>query len=97
MHAIRVGGEEAEFLEIAALSRSHPDCTDYWDGNWLRARVEVAGGGFRGAATADLRAEELADFHTQLRRVAERLTGRLSFARWKDGCRSTLPATALVT
>jgi hypothetical protein len=37
MFIIRVGGEEAEFLAITLLGRSYPECTDYWDGNWLPA------------------------------------------------------------
>ena len=62
--AVRCDG--SDFLTITLLGRSHAGSTDYWDGNWLRAAVEVVAGGFRGSVSGDLRAEELAQFHDQL-------------------------------
>ena len=66
MCTIRIGGERSEFLAITILGRSHPDARDYWDGNWVRASVELAAGGFRGEVGGDLRTEELASFHRRI-------------------------------
>jgi hypothetical protein len=67
------------FLTIALLGRSHPGATDYWDGNWVRAAVEVAAGEFRGSAGGDVRAEEVAQFHDQLARLQQSLRGTAEF------------------
>jgi len=81
--AIRCNG--GDFLTITLLGRSHPGATDYWEGNWIRAAVEVAAGGFRGSAGGDLRAEELAQFYDQLTRLQQSLRGTVEFEtmeRW---------------
>jgi hypothetical protein len=76
--AIRCKG--GEFLTIALIGRSYPDASDYWDGNWITAFVEVQAGGFRGAVRGHLRAEELAAFHDQFARLQELLRGTAEFA-----------------
>jgi hypothetical protein len=80
MCVIRIGTEENEYLTIEVSGRSHPDCTDFWDGNWLRAKVEVASGGFRGRVSGDLRAEEFSRFYEELSRLRESLRGTAGFA-----------------
>jgi hypothetical protein len=85
MCVIRIGGEESEFLSITVLGRSHPECNDFWDGNWLRARVEIAVGGFRALVICDLRSEELRQFHCDLARLQETTRGVAEFftmERW---------------
>jgi hypothetical protein len=59
--------------------RECPEATDYSDGNWLSASVDVAAGSFRGAYDASLRAEELARFRDQLRPLYRALAGRATF------------------
>jgi hypothetical protein len=66
-------------LKIALLGRSHPGADDYWDGNWVRAAVDVQTGGFRGSVAGDLRAEELAQFLNQLAPLQETLLGTAEF------------------
>jgi hypothetical protein len=84
MCTIRIGGELAEFLAITILGRSHPDARDRWDGNWVRAAVEVAAGGFRGEVGGDLRAEELASFHRDIARLTESIAGDARFTTMED-------------
>jgi hypothetical protein len=84
MCTIRVGGEQAEFLAITILGRSHPHARDRWDGNWVRAAVEVAAGGFRGEVGGDLRAEELASLHRAIARLAESIAGEARFTTMED-------------
>ena len=79
MSAITIRCEFGDFLTINLLGRSHPACPDFWDGNWVRAAVEVSAGGFRGEVSGDLRAEELAAFTGQLASLQETLRGEAVF------------------
>lgn len=81
---IRVGGERSEFLAITLLGRSHPAASDYWDGNWVRAAVEVAAGGFCGKVDGDLRADELVAFCGDLTLLNESLVGTASFTTMEE-------------
>jgi hypothetical protein len=62
------------------VGRSHPAASDYWDGNWVRAVVEVAAGGFRGKVEGDLRADEFDAFRRELDLLGESLAGIARFA-----------------
>ncbi len=83
MCVIRIGGEQAEYLAINLLGRSYPACQDYWDGNWMRAEVEVVVGGFGSRVTGDLRTDELARFHEQFSRLQESLRGTAEFVTFE--------------
>ena len=65
---IEVGGHERERILLNVLGRSHPDATDYWDGNWLRTSIEARVGGFTAAFGADLRTDEFERFRSALQR-----------------------------
>ncbi|QSE87669.1 cold-shock protein (plasmid) [Rhodococcus pseudokoreensis] len=41
-----VGSVDVDHLAIVVHSRSHPEATDYWDGNWVRSILRVRAGGF---------------------------------------------------
>ena len=75
--AIRCEG--GEFLTIALNGRSHPGSTDYWDGNWIRASVEVLAGEVRGTIGGDLRPNELPAFYGHLAGLQESLRGTAEF------------------
>lgn len=79
MCEIAIRCDSGAFLTIRLFGRSHPGATDYWDGNWVKAAVEVTAGGFRGSVGGDLRVEELAKFHDQLVRLQESLRGTVEF------------------
>lgn len=79
MYEVGIRCESGEFLTVRLAGRSHPGASDYWDGNWITAAVEVQAGGFRGSVGGHLRAEELADFHGQLARLQESLRGTAEF------------------
>lgn len=57
-----LGSPDGDHLALTPLRRSHPEATDFWDGNWLKVDVTARGGAFRGAFEADLRADELQAF-----------------------------------
>ena len=69
--SFRIGDDTAEHVGVEVLAREHPDKSDYWDGNWLTATVDVACGPWRGSYSAALRAEEFVHFRDQLQRLAE--------------------------
>lgn len=75
MHEILISADRGEFLKLSVAGRSHSDCDDYWDGNWLRATVDVRAGGFRGSVDGDIRAEELVAFCGQLAQLQQSLKG----------------------
>jgi hypothetical protein len=79
MCEVIVGSDGGSFLKITLIGRSHPGTSDYWDGNWIRAAVEVKAGGFRVSVDGDLRADELAQFLDQLTRLQESLQGTAEF------------------
>jgi len=64
-------GNETEHVAVEVVAREHPDKSDYWDGNWLTAWIEVASGPWRGKYQAALRAEEFVHFRDQLERLIE--------------------------
>lgn len=51
-------GTQPNQLQIAVLGRSHPNCDDFWDGNWLNVQIHLAAGGFRADYPACFRSEE---------------------------------------
>jgi hypothetical protein len=64
---------------LRVLGRAHPSATDFWDGNWLRTRIDAVAGDFSGGVTADVRADELADLRAQLDRLYRDGEGDASF------------------
>jgi hypothetical protein len=75
MHEILICADHGEFLKLSVAGRSHSDCNDYWDGNWLRATVDVRASGFRGSVDGDIRAGELVAFCGQLAQLQKSLQG----------------------
>jgi len=69
--SFHIGDDAAEHVSVEVLAREHPDKSDYWDGNWLTANVDVACGPWRGSYHAALRAEEFVHFRDQLQRLGE--------------------------
>ena len=74
-----IGPQDGEHLAVEPMRRNHPDCNDYWDGNWLACAIDVNVGGFRGHVDADLRAEEFASFRDGLQRLYNQLNGEATF------------------
>ncbi|MBO4271418.1 hypothetical protein GSF24_12380 [Microbispora triticiradicis] len=68
-------GRNMDHVLIRVLGRMHPDCTDFWDGNWLTSPIHVRVGGFTAEVDAALRAEELHDFRVTLERIYAEVRG----------------------
>ena len=84
MHEILICADHGEFVKLSVAGRSHPDCDDYWDGNWLRATVDVRAGCFRGSVDGDIRAEELVAFCGQLAKLHQSLQGVAEYDTLED-------------
>lgn len=78
MSSFLIGKETSEYLRVQIRGRSHTS-QDYWDGNWVRAEIEIAVGGFRGRYGADLRAEELLSFRDACIQLSFSVSSEASF------------------
>lgn len=79
MQTIFFGGDSVERLEIALQGYERSTTGDYWDDNWLVAKVSISVGGFRGKFQASLQAGEVQAFHDGLVALLETLEGRVEF------------------
>ena len=80
-----VGHAERERVQVVALGRSHPEWTDFWDGNWLRTPITGSFGGFRfEEPDAQLRATEIRSFAQQLKALSARLAGQAHLSSIED-------------
>ena len=75
-----IGGSEAEYLDVQILRRSWPEASDYWDGNWLVARVRIAVGAFSGSFEASFRTDDLSRFRSEAATLYEELKGAARFS-----------------
>jgi len=84
---LHIGDEHRAHVIIRPNRRQFPSETDYWDGNWLQATIEITTGGFRGRFDAMLRAEDFVRFREQLRPLNERLSGVARFDTMEEWLR----------
>lgn len=78
--SVVLGSPEGDHLRLRVLRRTHADCSDYWDGNWLCCTIEVRAGSFSGEVGADLRADEFETFRDALRVLHQQLAGEATFS-----------------
>jgi hypothetical protein len=71
-----LGREGGDHVRMELRGRLHPGATDFWDANWLDARVGVRAGAFSGTIRASLRTTDLAQWRDELRRLHESLSGQ---------------------
>jgi hypothetical protein len=88
---ISFGGSEREQLqiEIMGYERQQP-VREFYDDNWLKVRISVSAGGFRGEADASFLTEELVSFLTQLRPLYTSLRGQAEFQTMENQLRLIL-------
>ncbi|MCT8140296.1 hypothetical protein H1D32_22910 [Anaerobacillus sp. CMMVII] len=72
-------GEETK-IDIDVLSRNHPNCTDFWDGNWVHSKVNIEIPGYRVHFNADLRTDEIRDFLNELKEMNKHLKGKATLS-----------------
>ena len=76
---MRIEISDSEFVEVTLVGRTIPDATDFWDGNWLNARVRVSSHGLRGSVDAQLRVDELRALIADLTELYRTLAGQVEF------------------
>lgn len=72
---INILGIENSRISIEAFSRSHPECNDYWDGNWLDCEINVKIPGYNASFPAQLRSDEFDRFLINLKGIDSSLSG----------------------
>jgi hypothetical protein len=81
---IMIGSFHSQYLQVRPKGRTHPECTDWDDGNWLNTSVNVSVGGFNGSFVASLRADEFSRFHTELKLLRDNQVGTAAFSSMED-------------
>ncbi len=66
-------------MEVAVFGYAYPGSVDYWDGNWLKARVRAKTEGFVADYPLMIRAEEVLAFLEELRLLYKDLRGEARF------------------
>ena len=79
MAELVVGRPSSDFLRVSVGERGEGAPDDYWDGNWVRAKIDLRAGGFRGSFGASLRAEELRAFRDAVAGLRSDLEGTARF------------------
>jgi hypothetical protein len=89
-----VGARDGDHLSVEVTGRVHPTAADFWDGNWLAARISARAGAFRGAFVADLRSDELQRFAAQLRSLEGAAEGKAALESAEGWVRLSLALDA---
>jgi hypothetical protein len=92
-----LGADRSEQLSVLVTRREFPDASDYWDGNWVYATIQIRAGAFHGEYEALLRTNELAASGINCGRFTPRSTDRQPSKRWSTGSALTFRATAAAT
>jgi hypothetical protein len=75
MCEVVIGNQVGDTIRITQFRRAHPECEDFWDGNWVNCEIEIQAGRFKGAVPACLRTEEFRDWLAGLESVYSTLDG----------------------
>ena len=89
-NAIHIGNSEYDCIVMSISRRTHPECMDYWDGNWLSTNIRIRVGAFIGKYDACLRSEELAQFLSSLIQLEDVSEGSASFETMEGQLELTL-------
>lgn len=71
-----VGDEHGDHLILKVLGRMHPECEDFWDGNWLVSPITIRAGGFTAHLDAALRTPELREWARGLQGIKRDRAGK---------------------
>lgn len=86
MCIVMIGNQNNDHLEIEILGRMHPDCKDYYDGNWLSCKIYVKAGFFVGKLDGGvcLRTDEFESFFDNIKFLHESLKGKAEYSSMED-------------
>ncbi len=86
MSEFSLKAEAGTVIGVTVSGYAYPNSVDYWDGNWLNARVHAKTEGFVADYPLLVRAEEVAKFLEQLRPLHKIFGARQSSLRSKVSC-----------
>jgi hypothetical protein len=81
---VLIGQPQNENLQIKVAGRTHPDCKDFWDGNWLNCEVAISSGSFTGNFFPSIRANELSKLLDEIEPLYETLQGTVRFQTMEE-------------
>src|SRR6188474_1709349 len=90
MTALVQVGTGHQHIRIEVLRRERPDVEDYWDGNWVIARVGLRIHPWSGTYDATLRTEEFVSFREELEVMDRALEGEATFSPMEPWLELTL-------
>jgi hypothetical protein len=79
-----VGDANGERIVLRVLAREFPDSCDEWDGNWLKAEIDVVAGGFRGHVECYLSTVDFVAFHKQVGDLRNGLAEEAAFSTLEE-------------
>jgi hypothetical protein len=68
-----------DIIKIEPLQWTHPNSDNDWDKNWIRSRITVKGGAFRGPFGCDLFSSDFELFKRQLKKAYDNLRETATF------------------
>lgn len=74
----------SDFLEINILKRDNTDTNDYWDANWLEAKIQIVVQGFTANYETNLRIEDLQRFYEQITKLQENKSQEIEFSTMEE-------------
>src|SRR5207247_1876304 len=80
----RLTADNGDSLAVVGIRRAIPAATDYWDGNWLIARVVLRAGHVSADFPLSIRTEEVATFLAEAARLYETLVGAATFRTMEE-------------
>ena len=97
MCTVIIGNKTGDHLLIKVFGRTHPNCDDYWDGNWLSVDIYISSGAFTGNIKHDvcLRTNEFKSFLTQIEPMYESLKGTAEYTSLEDWIKITIRGDGL--
>lgn len=79
-----IGSEASEFLKVEVLNYIYPDGTDWYEANWLKAKIQIKVGGFAAQYIGEFQTIDLVGFKNELKRIYHDPKGITQFYSLKD-------------
>jgi hypothetical protein len=74
-----LGKKSSDYLQILIDNYSYPNSNDFWDGNWINAKIKIKAGAFNGSFIAQVRNVDFLNFNKGLRDLYDKLDGYANF------------------
>ena len=74
-----IGKETSNYLIVEILNYEYPESDEYWDANWLKARIKIKTRSFSGYYSASLQTIDFREFKKGLEGIYRTLNGAAQF------------------